>query len=241
MRVIHLFCCLSAICLWIASSDSCLPVASAQPPAENGANDGSSIRLRPLEDNLPPVARQTPTVESLEADPAADSRSPAATNQPARRIAAVVHGVRVFLPKKIDEISVDIRQGDNIPLDLATGAFQAVEKDPSRDETWVPRQFMWQASEFWHRPLYFDDVPLERYGQMHHPLVQPILSGAHFFGNIPLLPYKMGIDRPCDEIATLGYYRPGSAAPAVGRRLPLEADAASIEAATWIGLILLLP
>jgi hypothetical protein len=51
----------------------------------------------------------------------------------------------------------------------------------------------------------------------------------------------MGIDRPCDEIAALGYYRPGSVAPAVGRRLPLETDAAAIEAATWIGLILLLP
>ena len=51
----------------------------------------------------------------------------------------------------------------------------------------------WQATEFWHRPLYFDDVPLERYGQMHHPLIQPWLSGVHFFGNVPLLPYKMGV------------------------------------------------
>jgi hypothetical protein len=67
------------------------------------------------------------------------------------------------------------------------------------------------------------------------------LSAAHFFGNVPLLPYKMGLDHPCKPIATLGYYRPGSPAPPVGRRLPLEADAATIEAATWVGLILLLP
>jgi hypothetical protein len=150
-------------------------------------------------------------------------------------------GVRMFIPKGIGEINIDIRQTEIDVTDYASPAFQAVESQPPRDQAWTPRLFAWEATEFWHCPLYFDDVPLERYGQMRHPLIQPVLSGAHFFGNVPLLPYKMGIDRPCDKIATLGYYRVGSCAPPVGRWLPLEVDAAAFEAVTWIALIAILP
>jgi hypothetical protein len=144
-------------------------------------------------------------------------------------------------PKDINEISVDIRQTEIEVPDRWEAFFERFTEQPLRKPQFRPLQFSWEATEFWHHPLYFDDVPLERYGQMRHPLLQPVWSGVHFFGTLPLLPYKMGVDRPCDRIATLGYYRPGSAAPPVGRRLPLEADAATIEAATWVGLILLLP
>jgi hypothetical protein len=150
-------------------------------------------------------------------------------------------GVRLFIPKEIGEIGVDIRQTEIQVPDYATEPFQALERQQSRDQAWVHRQFTWEAPEFWHGPLYFDDVPLERYGQMHHPLIQPVLSGFHFFGNVPLLPYKMGIDRPCDKIATLGYYRVGDCVPPVGRWLPLEVDAAAFEAITVIALIAILP
>ena len=77
--------------------------------------------------------------------------------------------------------------------------------------------------------------------QVRHPLVQPWLSGAHFFGMFPIMPYLIGLDRTHDRIYTLGYYRPGAPTPCLGRRLPLEADAAALEAATWLGLIFLLP
>ncbi len=239
----HLFYCLTAFCLAIASLDLSLPAANAQPPEEDRTNDGNTLRLRPSEGSLPSVGGSDTAVKSMPEEPPAASQPSALENVPAERKAAVIGGVPAFLPKRIEDIDLDIRPDDQlqIPPDFATSAFETVQRNPSRDETWMPRQFMWQASEFWHRPLYFDDVPLERYGQMHHPLVQPALSGAHFFGTLPLLPYKMGVDRPCDEIATLGYYRPGSAAPAVGRRLPLDRDGAVVETATWVGLILLLP
>ena len=43
--------------------------------------------------------------------------------------------------------------------------------------------------------------------------MQPIMSGAHFFGTIPILPYKMGLETPQECVYALGYYRPGSCAP----------------------------
>ena len=143
------------------------------------------------------------------------------------------------------DISVDIRlkvaEGGPLPPDPSEKLFASVPIPAARRANWIPREFRWAASECWHHPLYFDDVQLERYGQMRHRLVQPFLSGVHFFGNVPILPYKMGLDRPCDLVATLGYYRPGSVTPEVGRWLPLEADASMFEGLAWAALIFALP
>ena len=76
----------------------------------------------------------------------------------------------------------------------------------------VPITFSWTASSLCHKPLYFDDVQLERYGHMYGPWVQPIISGGRFFVNILLLPYEMGLEPPHECIYTLGYYRPGDCA-----------------------------
>ncbi|MBM3999844.1 MAG: hypothetical protein FJ297_09955 [Planctomycetes bacterium] len=101
--------------------------------------------------------------------------------------------------------------------------------------------YYWEAPEIWHNPLYFDDVLLERYGQTAPPRLQPYVSGAHFFLQFPILPYKATIDRPFDCKTNLGYYRPGSPAPCVGRRMPLQADAALVETGVWIALLFVLP
>jgi hypothetical protein len=101
--------------------------------------------------------------------------------------------------------------------------------------------FHWAASGLRAQPAYFDDVPLERYGQSVCPAAQPFLSAARFFGTFPLMPYKMGIDRTHDPVYTLGYCRPGSPAPCLYQRLPIERDATLLEAGAWIGFIFLLP
>lgn len=101
--------------------------------------------------------------------------------------------------------------------------------------------FLWQPTNLFHQPLYFDDQPLERYGQTIAPLLQPLISGARFFLQIPAMPYKMTIDRPFDCVTTLGYYRPGDCAPCVKQLPPWQWNAAIVEAATIAGLILLLP
>jgi hypothetical protein len=72
-------------------------------------------------------------------------------------------------------------------------------------------------------------------------MVQPALSGAHFFATVPALPYKMALDRPCECIYTLGHYRPGSCVPHRIHRIPLCPLPATIEACVITGLVFALP
>ena len=106
---------------------------------------------------------------------------------------------------------------------------------------WAPTTFMWQASGLCHKPAYFEDVHLERYGHSWGPYVQPLMSGAHFFLNVPILPYKMGLDPPNECIYTLGYYRPGSCAPYMLDPLPLSVRAGLAQAGAVVGLGYLIP
>ena len=106
---------------------------------------------------------------------------------------------------------------------------------------WAPTTFMWQASGLCHKPAYFEDVHLERYGHSWGPYVQPLMSGAHFFLNVPILPYKMGLYPPNECIYTLGYYRPGSCAPYMLDPLPLSVRAGLAQAGAVVGMAYLLP
>ena len=85
---------------------------------------------------------------------------------------------------------------------------------------WPVNTFNWVASCFCCNPLYFEEVNLERYGYgcgcfgpCCTECVQSTVSGAHFFANVVALPYKMGVDCPCECDYTLGHYRPGSCPP----------------------------
>ncbi len=77
---------------------------------------------------------------------------------------------------------------------------------------WQPGYGIWEAPAFAHRPLYFEEVNLERYGH-YVPRLQPALSGAHFVTNLATLPYQLWMYPPCEPIYTLGHHRPGSCNP----------------------------
>jgi len=145
--------------------------------------------------------------------------------------------------KPLDKIGLQVAPPDGpVPIDCSAELFSATGADtPAERRGNPPAVVHWVPTELAHQPLYFDDVPLERYGQSVCPVAQPLLSGAHFFGMFPLIPYKMGIDRTHDPVYTLGYYRPGSPTPCVRQKLPWEKDAALMEAGTWVGLLLLIP
>ena len=90
-----------------------------------------------------------------------------------------------------------------------------------RDQT-LPseKRFAWAAPDIRYQPLYFENVPHERYGQTPEgcELRQTLLSAAHFFGSTALLPYKL-LDQnrhSCD--GPLGFCRPGSETPFVWQR-----------------------
>jgi hypothetical protein len=87
---------------------------------------------------------------------------------------------------------------------------------------WLPMTMTWKASGLCHKPLYFEEVNLERYGHTAGPFAQPVISTAHFFVNIAVLPYKMGIHPPTECQYALGYYRPGNCAPWIIPPVPLS-------------------
>ncbi|MFM7205055.1 MAG: hypothetical protein ACKO4T_00075 [Planctomycetaceae bacterium] len=113
-------------------------------------------------------------------------------------------------------------------------------------ETFEPRRFAtttftWKAAGYCHKPLYFEDWQLERYGHSHGPLADPFFSAAHFFTTLPVLPYKMGVELPWECIYPLGYYRPGTCAPWTVPAIPISVRGMAVEAATVTGLVFLLP
>ena len=152
-------------------------------------------------------------------------------------------------------LTVDIRSGEKGPMppDDAAKDYRAMSEvavGPALGRGWSRRMYLWEASSFCHRPLYFEEINLERYGffccdhrcgGIPSALVQPVLSGAHFFASVPALPYKMTLDPPCECIYTLGHYRPGSCVPHRIHRIPLRPLPAAAEACVITGLVFAIP
>ena len=113
--------------------------------------------------------------------------------------------------------------------------------DSFADRNWIATTMTWKASALCHKPLYFEDVQLERYGHSAGPFVQPVASGAHFFLNVAALPYKMGINPPNECQYALGYYRPGNCAPWLLPPIPLSVRGALAQAGAIAGGVFILP
>jgi hypothetical protein len=114
------------------------------------------------------------------------------------------------------------------------------------DGTIEPRQFTettmtFKASGSCHKPLYFEEPQLERYGHEWGPVVQPVISTANFVKNVAVLPYKMGI-HPMNECQyPLGYYRPGECAPWTVGPVPISLRGALMQAGAVTGAAAILP
>ena len=106
---------------------------------------------------------------------------------------------------------------------------------------WEQTVYMWKASALCHKPLFFEDEHLERYGHSWAPCCQPLVSGAHFFTRLPILPYCMGVEPPNECIYALGHYRPGSCAPYMCNPVPLSARGALFQAGAVVGAAAVLP
>jgi hypothetical protein len=80
---------------------------------------------------------------------------------------------------------------------------------------WAPTCYCWEAPSLCYGPLYFEETNLERYGysQKYLRAVQPLVSSAHFFGTVAMLPYLEIVEPPRECVYTLGQYRPGDCVP----------------------------
>ena len=122
-----------------------------------------------------------------------------------------------------------------LPVECTLGGRQVVSRN------WLASSYQWQASALCHKPLYFEEVQLERYGHTTGPFTQPWVSGAHFFLNIAALPYHMAYQPPHECQYALGYYRPGSCAPWMIPPVPISFRGAAAEAAAIVGGVYLIP
>lgn len=101
--------------------------------------------------------------------------------------------------------------------------------------------FTWKASALCHKPLYFQQAKLERYGHTFGPILTPFISIGHFFVMVPCLPYNMGLEPPWECVYPLGWYRPGSCAPYTLGPLPLSLRGAATQGVITTGLWFLFP
>ena len=153
-------------------------VAAADDPFKDPFGDGLSMATPP-----PPSPEKMPTIEesvARRAPPPDVCPSPRSlkTHPPVERQVAAAKGE--FPPE----------------CGLGQPAFQP--------RCWGSKTFTWTASGLCHRPLYFEDEQLERYGHSRRPLVQAVMSPAKFFLTFPVLPYEMGLYPPRECIYTLG-------------------------------------
>jgi hypothetical protein len=138
--------------------------------------------------------------------------------------------------KAIGSITADI----GVKHDDVTGAKGLPPECPLGDERIQPRHwrktlFAWTAADTYHKPIYFDDEQLERYGHTFGPVAQTTLSAVKFFATAPLVPYYMGVTPPNECIYDLGTYRPGSCAPYYIDPFPLSVRGAINE--MYLGIL----
>lgn len=114
-------------------------------------------------------------------------------------------------------------------------------EEPGAAHGVVLTTFTWTASALCHKPLYLEDVALERYGHSWGPLLQPFVSGTRFYLGTLAIPYKMGIEPPTECVYALGYYRPGSCAPYTLGPIPISARGALLQGIYATGAALSIP
>lgn len=111
----------------------------------------------------------------------------------------------------------------------------------SLDRHFAVVDYQFFATDLKHKPLYFEDVALERYGQQWPCGLQPFVSIAKFGVQGIGLPYQMAIDPVWRDIYPLGYYRPGDNAPELVPTVPFNLKAAATAGGVYTGLIFLIP
>jgi hypothetical protein len=111
--------------------------------------------------------------------------------------------------KSIHELGIDIRNFDKVlPPDRSVNLIARYYHEWSE---YAPQQklFAWEPANIFYRPLYFEDVQLERYGQNICDGVHTSTPATHFFKSLVLFPFRLCVDPPCNCETPLGYCRPG--------------------------------
>ncbi len=224
----------------------------------NLINPVESAVPEPVADEPAPLSTEDQAIPEFQLDYLMERISPTSVFQPAEQVAPPAASPFVSPMDPLDfnrryyrpmtEVTIDAA----LPEGLAPGQPGSETKNPPSPPipvfgdmrlygAWPQTDFYWAATCFCHRPLYFEEVNLERYGYTVSPVLQPFISGAHFFATIPALPYKMTRHTPHECIYTLGHYRPGDCVPRRWHHELWDPYAAAVEGGVVTGLIFLIP
>ena len=208
----------------IAEEDSTERSQIEQPAQQNDFEFQLQTPERPQSETVEPFRRGIGTTPSEEAAQSQESCEEELAALKADRISTVDLSIRI-----------DGVPGEDFPYECPLG------NDELEPRVWPEITYTWKASALCHKPLYFEDVQLERYGHSWPRCAQPIMSGAHFFGSVAILPYKMGLQTPNECVYALGHYRPGSCAPYYIEALPFTWRAAAFQTGVVTGINFALP
>jgi hypothetical protein len=86
-----------------------------------------------------------------------------------------------------------------------------------------------------HFPLYFEEPRVERYGQSFG-LLQPVVSGVHFYSNALLMPAKMIVHPPRSQVCGNRY---GPRFPFFNGRPVMRTAGGTTQSAFWTGIFVL--
>ncbi len=100
----------------------------------------------------------------------------------------------------------------------------------------------WKASNLCHKPLYFEEVNLERYGHTAGPIFQPVFPVLTFFREYRRVAVQDGRTRSERmPIHAWLLYRPGDCAPWIVPPVPISLRGGLYQAAAVTGAFWLIP
>jgi hypothetical protein len=157
--------------------------------------------------------------------------------------------------KPLNQLGISIAEpAGKLPTDLAAPCWAQINQTngTAGARCWPVNSYNWDATCFYHNPLYFEEPNLERYGYncgdaccccsgCRECCLQPAASAAHFYGAVLALPYCMAEECPGDCVYTLGHYRPGSCNPWRCYWPTFDPVAALAAGGIWTGLIFAIP
>lgn len=145
------------------------------------------------------------------------------------------------LPQEIDTEKTDTQRPENL-AEQQLGSYQASSFAGNELVRHAAQDYLWMSPMMRHRPLYFEQPNLERYGShLGGNCAASALATGHFIGRVITLPYQVTANRPRECVYTLGVYRPGSCNPHYLHASPISGRGVVAQAAAVTGLVFLLP
>ncbi|MEM8864143.1 MAG: hypothetical protein AAGF31_01195 [Planctomycetota bacterium] len=232
-----------------------LNYALKQPATAGGLFDryGDVIQTAASE---PRLAFRAPTIGDAYADDEPEGfELEASVSGNARRSASRRNERPLPELNPIESVSVDLtpkpetidgeQTSTELPPNLARQQFGSYAEATQGGNEWVRfavQDYLWNSPASRHKPLYFEQINLERYGShMCGNCWASFAATGHFFGSALSLPYQLAAQPPRECIYTLGHYRPGNCNPHFVHLSRPRLKGFAAQGAAVAGFVLLFP